>query len=92
MAVSLRHRRLDLELRHTFRLARGASDMRSNLIVELEEEGLVGLGEAAPLAHYGQDWRSAAAAVEEMVPRLGSPRAFESAARTSKALRALRDV
>jgi L-alanine-DL-glutamate epimerase-like enolase superfamily enzyme len=78
--VELRHRRLDLELRHTFRLARGASDVRSNLIVELEEDGQLGLGEAAPLAHYGQDWRSAAHAVETMVGRLDDPRAFDSAA------------
>ena len=78
--VTLRHRRLDLELRHTFRLARGASDVRSNLIVELEEDGLVGLGEAAPLAHYGQDWRSAADAVEAMAERLTDTRAFDSAA------------
>ena len=68
--ITLRPRRLDLELRHTFRLARGASDVRSNLIVELHEEGRVGLGEAAPLAHYGQDWRSAARAVETMAARL----------------------
>ncbi len=78
--ITLRHRRLDLELRHTFRLARGASDMRSNLIVELAEDELVGLGEAAPLAHYDQDWESAARAAEAMVERLEDPRAFGSAA------------
>ncbi len=78
--ISLRHRRLDLELRHTFRLARGASDVRSNLVIELEEDGRVGLGEAAPLAHYGQDWRSAANAVEAMAERLTDSRAFDSAA------------
>ena len=78
--IHLRHRRLDLELRHTFRLARGASDVRSNLIVEMEEDGSVGLGEAAPLAHYGQDWRSAARAVEAMAGRLGSSGDFASAA------------
>ncbi len=78
--ISLRHRRLDLELRHTFRLARGASDVRTNLLLELEEDGRVGLGEAAPLAHYGQDWRSAAAAADVMVERLGDPRVLDSAA------------
>jgi L-alanine-DL-glutamate epimerase-like enolase superfamily enzyme len=78
--VTLRHHRLDLELRHTFRLARGASDVRSNLIVELEQEDRVGLGEAAPLAHYGQDWRSAAAAVEATAERLTDTHAFDTAA------------
>jgi L-alanine-DL-glutamate epimerase-like enolase superfamily enzyme len=78
--ITLRHQRLDLRLRHTFRLARGASDFRTNLIVELEHEGLIGLGEAAPIERYGQDWRSTAQAVESMAKRLGSPRAFDSAA------------
>lgn len=74
--ISLRHRRQDLHLRHTFRLARGASDQRSNLILELEHQGLVGLGEAAPIERYGQDWQSAAHAAEEMVGQLGDPRLF----------------
>ena len=84
--IKLHHQRLDLHLRHTFRLARGSSDARSNLIVELEHDGLTGLGEAAPIEHYGQDWRSAAKAVEAMVDRLENTRAFDSAAeRTSVA-------
>lgn len=74
--VSIRHRRYDLHLRHTFRLARGASDERRNLMIELQHEGLVGLGEAAPIERYGQDWQSAAAAVEAMVGRLQTPRTF----------------
>jgi len=69
--ITVRSRRVDLELRHTFRLARGASDSRQNLLLELEHDGLVGLGEAAPIARYGQDWKSAAAAVDQMATRLG---------------------
>ena len=69
--ITVRSRRIDLELRHTFRLARGAFDSRRNLVVELEQDGLVGLGEAAPIARYAQDWRSAAEAVDEMAARLG---------------------
>ena len=46
----VRHHQVELHLRHTFRLARGATDSRRNLMVELEDEGLVGLGEAAPIA------------------------------------------
>ena len=78
--ITLRHRRLDLELRHTFRLARGASDRRSNLIVELRDGDLTGLGEAAPLAHYGQDWRSAARAVDALAERLDDLRSLDAAA------------
>ena len=78
--IKLRHRYLDLRLRHTFRIARGASDERRNLLVELEHDGLVGLGEAAPIVRYRQDADSAARAVEAMAGRLGDPRAFDAAA------------
>lgn len=77
--ITVRYRRQDLELRHTFRLARGSSDSRQTLVVELEHEGLVGLGEAAPIARYGQDCASAARAVDAMVSRLTSPLAFDTA-------------
>ncbi|MEE8524558.1 MAG: dipeptide epimerase, partial [Thermoanaerobaculia bacterium] len=78
--IALRHRIVELHLRHTFRLARGATDSRRNLLVELEHDGLVGLGEAAPIARYGQDADSAARAVDEMAGRIGDPLAFASAA------------
>jgi len=78
--IQLRHRDFVLELRHTFRLARGDSDTRRVLMVEIEHDGLVGRGEAAPIARYGQDAASAALAVEKMASRLDDPRAFESAA------------
>lgn len=78
--ITLRQRIVELHLRHTFRLARGATDARRNLLIELEHEGLVGLGEAAPILRYDQDADSAAKAVDEMAPRLGDPRVFESAA------------
>lgn len=79
--MRLRHHMVELQLRHTFRLSRGASDVRRNLIVELEDDGLVGLGEAAPITRYAQDHLSAARAVEQMVPRIENPRAFDGAAR-----------
>ena len=78
--IQLHHRTLELQLRHTFRLARGDSDSRRVLMVEIEHEGLIGRGEAAPIARYGQDASSAARAAEKMVARLGDPRAFEAAA------------
>jgi L-alanine-DL-glutamate epimerase-like enolase superfamily enzyme len=78
--LAMRHRRLDLRLRHTFRIARGASDVRRNVLVELEHEGRTGLGEAAPILRYHEDQDSAAHAVESMASRLGDPRAFAEAA------------
>jgi L-alanine-DL-glutamate epimerase-like enolase superfamily enzyme len=81
MPVRVRHHPLDLRLRHTFRIARGASDLRENLLVEVEHEGEVGLGEAAPLRRYGEDRASATAAVDGMAAHLHAPRAFAVAAR-----------
>ncbi|HEX4954948.1 MAG TPA: dipeptide epimerase [Thermoanaerobaculia bacterium] len=79
--IELRHHGIELALRHPFGLSRGVSTVRHNLVVELEHEGLVGLGEAAPIARYGQDRESARRAVEAMAPRLGDPRHFDGAAR-----------
>ena len=78
--ISLRHYHQELHLRHTFRLARGASDKRHNLILELEHQGLSGLGEAAPIERYSQDWQSAARAAEDMVAHLDHPRSFYDSA------------
>jgi L-alanine-DL-glutamate epimerase-like enolase superfamily enzyme len=76
----LRHRPLDLTLRHTFRIARGASDSRRNVLVEIEEGGYTGLGEAAPIRRYHEDPESAAAALDVMAARLTDTRAFAVAA------------
>jgi L-alanine-DL-glutamate epimerase-like enolase superfamily enzyme len=78
--IRLRHTRQQLHLKHTFRLARGASDTRQSLVVELEREGFIGFGEAAPIERYGQDCDSAARAVEAMVERLSDVGAYETAA------------
>jgi L-Ala-D/L-Glu epimerase len=78
--MHVRQRPLDLKLRHTFRIARGASDVRQNVLVELEDDGRVGLGEAAPIKRYGEDQASAGRAVDEMARRLGDVRAFSGAA------------
>ncbi|MEN8162699.1 MAG: dipeptide epimerase [Acidobacteriota bacterium] len=78
--MQLRHNAFDLQLRHTFRLARGGSDSRRVLVVEIEHDGLIGRGEAAPIARYGQDAESAARAAEAMLARIEDPRVFESAA------------
>jgi len=80
MPSILRHRFLDLRLRHTFRIARDASDARRTVVVELEHDGLVGLGEAAPIPRYRQTPDSAARALETMAARLGDPHVFASAA------------
>jgi L-alanine-DL-glutamate epimerase-like enolase superfamily enzyme len=80
MAVQLRHRPLDLHLRHTFRIARGASDTRQNVLVEVDDGRHVGWGEAAPILRYREDRASTTAALETMGARLGEPRAHAQAA------------
>jgi L-Ala-D/L-Glu epimerase / N-acetyl-D-glutamate racemase len=78
--TAVRHRPFELRLRHTFRLSRGASDTRRNLLLEIEDGGQIGLGEAAPIARYAQDAESAARAVDTMAPGLGDIRQFEGLA------------
>ena len=46
---------IPLTLRHTFRIAREASDKRKNVLLKLtDEDGICGLGEAAPSVYYNQ--------------------------------------
>ena len=54
-SISIRHRALELRLRHVFRIARGGSATRTNVLLEAEYDGHVGLGEAAPILRYGQN-------------------------------------
>ena len=77
---SIRHRPLDLRLRHVFRIARGGSATRTNVLLEAEEDGHVGRGEAAPILRYGQNPETAGRAIEAMAGRLGDPRAYAIAA------------
>jgi L-alanine-DL-glutamate epimerase-like enolase superfamily enzyme len=79
-ALTVTHHALELRLRHTFRIARGASDVRRNVVVEVEADGHRGLGEAAPILRYGESQESAARAVTAMASRLGDGRAYAQAA------------
>ena len=45
----------DLKLKHTFTIARSSRDVQQVVLVELEHEGIVGYGEAAPSRRYGED-------------------------------------
>ena len=52
--MKLTFKTIDLHLRHPFTIARGSSVIDPVVVVELEHEGLVGLGEAAPSSRYGE--------------------------------------
>lgn len=45
---------VDLKLVHTFTIARGSRDIEESVIVELEHDGVTGIGEAAPSGRYGE--------------------------------------
>ncbi len=76
MTIRCRTRTVELRLRTPFRLSRGTSATRRNVIFEIEQDGLVGRGEAAPIPRYRESAESAAGALESMAARLADPRAF----------------
>jgi L-alanine-DL-glutamate epimerase-like enolase superfamily enzyme len=76
---------IELHLKTPFRLARGASVIRRNVLVTVEVDGIDGQGEAAPIPRYGENAELVTAAIEAMAPHLAEPRAFhEEAARVAR--------
>lgn len=59
--MKLTFRRYDLKLKHTFTTSRGGRDVSPVIILELEHDGIVGYGEAAPIARYGESVDTVAA-------------------------------
>jgi len=55
-----------LLLRHTWTIARGSSDVKDNVFVRIERDGVVGWGEAAPNVRYGQNAEQTMAAIEKV--------------------------
>ena len=51
--MKLQLRPFSLPLRHTFTIARESHDVQPTLIVELEQNGLRGFGEATSNPYYG---------------------------------------
>jgi L-alanine-DL-glutamate epimerase-like enolase superfamily enzyme len=46
--------RFDLKLKHTFTISRGSRDVSPVVFVQIEHDGIVGFGEAAPSNRYGE--------------------------------------
>ncbi|HKQ96339.1 MAG TPA: hypothetical protein VJV75_00545, partial [Candidatus Polarisedimenticolia bacterium] len=63
-ALRLTRRPFDLALRETWTIARNSSSHKTNVLVEVSDEGLEGVGEAAPNVRYGEDWQSVVAALD----------------------------
>jgi L-alanine-DL-glutamate epimerase-like enolase superfamily enzyme len=60
----------ELKLRQAWGLSRGTWTTRRNAFVRIAKDGLVGLGEAAPIARYNETAESAAAFIEKARPVL----------------------
>lgn len=76
MRIETRTRPLELQLKTPFRLSRGTSTTRRNVVFEIAADGEIGLGEAAPIARYQESAESAAAALDAMAARLEDPHAY----------------
>lgn len=61
---------LELVTRHEFRIARGGRRNWEHLVVALEHEGRIGLGEVAATAYYGENAATARAALATWEPHL----------------------
>ena len=59
-----RVRILTVHTERTFAIARSSADAFERVILELEEDGFTGRGEAAPTSYYGQDAEGVAGALE----------------------------
>ena len=66
--MNLSFQPLDLKLRHTFQIAREIRDVQNNIIVLLkDEDGISGLGEAAPTSFFGENARSVTKALTQSI-------------------------
>ncbi len=84
--MKMRFRRFDLPTRRPFTIARGTTIVQATLIVELEQSGVFGYGEAADVPFYKATLDSTVAALERARDaveryRLAEPTAFWEAMR-----------
>lgn len=52
--MKINYHHIELHLTHTFTISRSSRDIEPCVIVELEHDGIVGYGEAAPSERYGE--------------------------------------
>lgn len=73
--MKLTWRRLSVHTKYPFRIARPGSSVNGNdvhrIIVEIERDGIVGRGEAAPSSFYGQSLETVEATLAQAGPLLG---------------------
>ena len=69
--IELTHKRINLQLVHPFRLSRGVSTEKTNIVVSLQWHGVMGIGEAAPHGYFGETPDSIEADLERVAKHLG---------------------
>jgi L-alanine-DL-glutamate epimerase-like enolase superfamily enzyme len=71
--MRLTHEVVGLRTRYPFVIARGGYASHENVIVRItDDDGIEGLGEAAPNRYYGESVATVTAALEQFAPVLGS--------------------
>ena len=68
---------VEVHTRRTFAIARSSADAFERVVLEIEAEGIMGRGEAAPSGYYGQDAAGVASALENV--EIGDPWDIEGA-------------
>lgn len=68
--ASLTAESLRLQLRHTWTTVMSSSDTRDTIFVRYARDGIVGLGEGAPIKRYGETAQAALQALQEVRPLL----------------------
>ncbi|HEY4955800.1 MAG TPA: dipeptide epimerase [Gemmatimonadaceae bacterium] len=89
--MKLSHEILSLHTRYPFVIARGGYAAHENVVVRIEDdEGIEGLGEAAPNRYYGESVGSVVAALEKFAPVLATADGWSLEAIDEQLNRALR--
>ena len=73
MTTELRAHALDLPLARAFRTSRDTKTVARNVLVEIENGGVVGRGEGAPIPRYGQSQESALTALRSFALPTAAP-------------------
>lgn len=79
--MHIRWRNIDLETRVPFVTAHGGGQRFEHVLLEVEHQGCVGYGEAAPAAYHGESRATVTAALERLAPAaaaVGDPALVEA--------------
>ncbi|MBN1153346.1 dipeptide epimerase [candidate division KSB1 bacterium] len=66
--AKLEYKIKELRLQHTWTIARNSSDVKYNVFVKYERDGIVGIGEAAPNVRYNETPESTVETIEKAKP------------------------